>query len=103
MIGWALGGLLRHLHLRTIPFGDTLEVVGQDRSASVINIGVDGRGSSDLRQQEATDPEEQDSKDDSRTAIEPETASLISGNHLISECAHHHKYTDYTDRSHLID
>jgi hypothetical protein len=25
---------------------------------------------------------------------------LISGNHLISEWVHHHKYTDY---SHLID
>jgi hypothetical protein len=95
-----LWGLLRHLHLNPIPFGDALEVVGQYRVASVINIGIDGPGRRDLRQQEATDPEKQDSKDDSRGAIESETISLISGNHLIAEWVHHHKYTY---RAYLID
>jgi hypothetical protein len=69
----------------------------------LIDIGIDGRGRSDRRQQEATDPQEQDSNNDSRSAIEQEITSLISENHVISEYAHHYKYTDHTEYSHLID
>ncbi|OGW51765.1 MAG: hypothetical protein A2V62_06875 [Nitrospirae bacterium RBG_19FT_COMBO_58_9] len=103
MSGGLFRSLLRRLHLPAIPLGDTLEVVGQDRSTLVVNIRIDGCGKNDLRVQEATHREEQDSKHEGHSSDQANMPSLRSGIHLISDCIHRHKYIDWNDRSHLID
>lgn len=70
MIGGGLGSMFCRLHLRTISFGNGLVVVRHDCRASFIDIGIDDRGRRELRQQEATNPEEKDADNNNRTAIE---------------------------------